>query len=58
MTREGWKKVIISTRCSSVQLDLLAKFLEEIDQATQILRDKGYGHTGKSLLETVKQLPI
>lgn len=37
------------------RLDLLAQLLEEAEEAKQVLRDKGYGWTGLSLLATVKE---
>lgn len=39
-------------------LDIIAKLLEESEKAKQILREKGYGWTGLSLLNTVStQVP-
>ena len=37
-------------------LNKLSLLLEEADQAKQELRNKGYGWTGLSLLETVKRI--
>ena len=37
-------------------LNKLSLLLEEADQAKQELRNKGYGWTGLSLLETVKRV--
>jgi len=38
-------------------LDRLALLLEQQDQATQLLRDKGYGWKGLSILESVERVP-
>lgn len=54
MKAKGWEKIIISTNNDPEQMKLLVKLLEEADKAKQILRDKGYGWTGLSLLEAVK----
>lgn len=35
-------------------LDRIAESLQEADDAKQVLRDKGYGWNGLSLLETVQ----
>jgi hypothetical protein len=42
-----------SDRGDSKLLDLLASLLEEVDQAKQDLRDKGYGCTGMGIRDTV-----
>lgn len=64
MTREGWRILILRDIYRFVVLgktdilDLLSTYLEEIDRAKQTLRNKGYGCTGMSLLETVqKEVP-
>jgi hypothetical protein len=59
MNEEGWKLLIINAVDKSREgkeksLDLLAAYLNQIDMAQQILRDKGYGWTGLSLLEIVQ----
>lgn len=54
MKAKGWKKIIIEANKDPEQMKLLAKLLEEADKAKQILKDKGYGWTGLSLLEAVK----
>ena len=57
MTIDGWKGVIHQANNNPEQFELLAKLLVEQDEAKQILRDKNYGCTGMSLLETVKLIP-
>lgn len=56
MTKNGWKKLILSCRNNEKQLDLLSELLEQVDLSKQILIDKGYSCTRMSLLETVKSL--
>lgn len=38
-------------------LDLIASMCVESERAKQILRSKGYGVTGTSIVETAKQVP-
>lgn len=63
MTKDGWRNLVIqavsdlSYSHDSSGIDLLATHLEECDKAKQALRDKGYGWTGLSILETVNQVP-
>lgn len=57
MKAKGWKNIIIGTTYDDNQLQLLAKHLEEADSAKQLLRDKGYGWGGLSLLKTVELIP-
>jgi hypothetical protein len=54
MTLEGYREVLQKCASDFQLFELTAKVLHEADQAKQILRDKGYGYTGLSLLETVK----
>lgn len=37
------------------KINLLSKMLSDADQAKQELRNKGYGWTGLSLLDTVRE---
>jgi len=60
MDMKEWKELIESSVDSAReghpdQLDLLARALDEAERAKQLLRNKGYGWTGLSLLETVKE---
>jgi hypothetical protein len=60
MTSDWWKNLVLDAVGKYddgdwAQLDLLAQVLTEMDAAKQALRDKGYGVTGLSLLETVRQ---
>lgn len=59
MTPEGWRHLVLNSvrkyqSGDSVALDLLVRMLVEMDQAKQLLRDKGFGWIGLSLLETVR----
>lgn len=38
-------------------LALFAGHVMQAEQAVQILRAKGYGHTGQSIVDTVRKLP-
>lgn len=55
MKKKHWedriKEMVINNDNESVRL--LAKLIMEAEQAKQVLRDKGYGWTGLSLLKTV-----
>jgi hypothetical protein len=58
MKKQNWESLIIravhnADKGDSESLKLLALHLEEVDTAKQALRDKGYGWTGLSILETV-----
>jgi len=55
MKAEYWKERIkeIVSNNDEESLTLLAKLIEEAEQAKQELRNKGYGWTGLSLLKTV-----
>jgi hypothetical protein len=58
MTKDGWKGLVIKAvreaDAGNVEiLDLLAQNLYEADWAKQVLRIKGYGWTGLSLLLTI-----
>jgi len=55
MKAEEWRKMIKEIVNDDERLDLLAQLLEEAEEAKQVLRDKGYGWTGLSLLATVKE---
>jgi hypothetical protein len=60
VTSDGWKNLVLDAVGKYddgdwSQLDLLAQVLTEMDAAKQALHDKGYGVTGLSLLETVRQ---
>lgn len=61
MKAAAWKSLVIRAvdsckdgDCKS--LELLSIVLEEHDLAKQLLRDKGYGWTGLSLVKTVETL--
>jgi len=55
MKTEEWKTYIknIVNEKDEDALMLLATFIEESEKAKQVLRNKGYGWTGLSLLKTV-----
>jgi len=58
MKHESWRDLIerkIESEDSDF-IDKLSQYLAELDEAKQTLRDKGYGWTGLSLLETVKRI--
>ena len=57
MTYKGWEKLLIDfiDKKDKETFELLNIILFEQDEAKQELRNKGYGYTGLSLLETVKQ---
>lgn len=62
MTVQGYREGIIKAveehyAGDSTYLNMIAEVLEEQDEAKQALRDKGYGHTGLSLLRTIQQVP-
>lgn len=52
MNKQVWYNTLTS---KPDRFRIIAEILSQSDQAKQILRDKGYGWTGLSLLETVKQ---
>lgn len=52
MKYEGWLSQV-----KYGNQERIAKMLEEADLAQDMLRKKGYGWTGLSLFETVKQVP-
>ena len=56
MKAEKWKELIMEAKDNEDILNKLSLLLEEADQAKQELRNKGYGWTGLSLLETVKRI--
>ena len=64
MTAQGWREVILHAFDLAINahdqsaLDDLAQQLAEEDEAKQILRDHGWGHTGLSLLKTIKSLVV
>jgi hypothetical protein len=55
MKAEFWENRIkeIVTNNDNESIKLVAKLIEEAEQAKQELRNKGYGWTGLSLLNTV-----
>ena len=55
MEKDGWKELVLEAVKDPERLDLLTQLLEESDEAKQVLRNKGYGHTGLSLLKTVEE---
>ena len=62
MKSDGWKELILQAAYEESvgdhkSVDLLAKLLEEVDRAKQLLRDKGYGVTGMGIFETVNEVP-
>ena len=61
MRIESWKEIIFegvdkANHGNHAQVDLIAQLLAESEQAKQVLREKGYGWTGLSLLKTVTEL--
>lgn len=52
MSKKEWYEILTS---EPEKFNVIAEILEQSEQAKQILRDKGYGWLGLSLLETVKQ---
>lgn len=61
MTVEGWREIIIDAvrkadAGDAESLDLLAKTLEELDQAKQRLHDAGYGCTGMGILQVAYEI--
>ena len=58
MTVEQWETMLIDAVHvnDTVQINLIAQNLKEAEEAKQVLRDKNYGWTGLSLLETVKRI--
>ena len=57
MTYKGWKDLLedFIDKKDKETFELLNIILFEQDKAKQELRNKGYGWTGLSLLETIKQ---
>lgn len=53
MTKQQWLDILQN---KPDRFEIIAEILAQQDQAKQLLRDKGYGWTGLSLLETVKQV--
>ena len=58
MKAEKWKELIIEAKDNEDILNKLSLLLKESDTAKQELRNKGYGWTGLSLLETVKTIQM
>ena len=63
MTLDGWRRVVKHAAYtlqdgdeSSAERLVLA--LKDADDAKQALRDKGYGCTGMTLLETAAEVPV
>jgi hypothetical protein len=59
MNQIGWRDLAVEAvqearKGSPEKLELLGRLLEEADLAKQALRDKGYGWTGLSMLETIR----
>ena len=63
MTADGWKLSILHAITQWVEHDdetainTLAAYLEEVDNARQALRDKGYGVTGTPVERQVEEVP-
>ena len=63
MNKEGWRQLILDAAYDSDCLDpndkvyKLALYLEQVDEARQVLRDKGYGVSGTPILEQVADVP-
>lgn len=56
MKIEGWKALIRKANNDSQSFERLSKLLAEQDMVTHLLRQKGYGIQGQSLLEMVWNL--
>lgn len=48
-----WKEVV--KNADDENIEMLAELLAESEKAKQLLRDKGYGWTGLSLLQTIDE---
>ena len=60
MNLEGWRELVARAReeGSDETFDYIARALHELDEAKNLLRQKGYGCTGMGILETAKEVPI
>jgi hypothetical protein len=58
MNKESWITTIREADTDMETMELLSSYLNEIDVARQLLREKGYGVTRTSILEQVKEVPI
>lgn len=61
MTRDGWAEVVLNAaekHCDGDDsaLNLLAKLLEEVDDAKQRLREIGFGVTGTPWPDIIEQI--
>jgi hypothetical protein len=62
MTQQGWKEAVLKAaddheRGDDVMLELLSKLLEEVDDAKEQLRRKGYGCTGMPWRNMINEVP-
>lgn len=55
MTIEFWREIVGKCATDPEMAELAALTLKESQDAKQLLRDAGFGVTGTSLLETVKE---
>lgn len=56
MNVDNWAKIVAKETKSEEGVLLIALALWEADEAKHLLRRRGYGVTGTSILETVKQV--
>lgn len=54
MKQEDWKEYIKTKLDNETGMNLISSLLFQSEAAKQLLRDKGYGWSGLSLLKTVK----
>ena len=62
MTKQGWRTRIVEAVAElmlgeETRIDLMAAYLEEVDNARQALRDKGYGCIGMPIERQVEEVP-
>jgi hypothetical protein len=55
MTAKGWEEILRTLDEDGIRR--MAILLEQIDEVREILYRKGYGETGSSILEMVKEVP-
>lgn len=55
MTLNGWRETVAKCAVDPEMAELAALTLKESQDAKQLLRDAGFGVTGTSILETVKE---
>lgn len=54
MTKEGWHDRL--RYATPEEQEVMAEYLAQIDQARQILRDKGYGVVGTPIVDQVNEV--